>query len=128
MNSYGNDPQKSLLSLLFSVGVIGLKLLEMGFVDDIYMRAPSKRVSFERVKEYIEKHQTVNQHYSPNRNFGNNITYDSSASRKKLLSGLRILLLSNSPEERERIYEFWSVKLDGTNYLDEINLEYSGHF
>ena len=98
----------------------------MSFVDDIYTRLPSKKVNFERIEEYLEKLLMTNK--NSNRNQINSMGYDYSVSRKKLIAGLRILLLSSLPEERQKIFQFWSIKLDEINYLEEINLEYSDHF
>lgn len=39
-----------------------------------------------------------------------------------------MLLLSNAPKDRERIYEYWNVGLEEINELDDISLEYSDHF
>lgn len=98
----------------------------MSFVDDIYTRLPSKKVNFERIEEYLEKLLMTNK--NSNRNQINGMGYDYSVGRKKLIGGLRILLLSSLPEERQKIFQFWSIKLDEINYLEEINLEYSDHF
>lgn len=70
----------------------------MSFVDDIYTRLPSKKVNFERIEEYLEKLLMTNK--NSNRNQINGMGYDYSVGRKKLIGGLRILLLSSLPEER----------------------------
>lgn len=70
----------------------------MTFVDDIYIRLPSKKVNYERIEGHLEKLEMSGK--NSNRNVMNGMGYDYSIGRKKLIAGLRILLLSSLPDDR----------------------------
>jgi hypothetical protein len=54
-------------------------------------------------------------------------TTAASMTRQKLIAGLKILLLSETPKEREKIFDFWKISLNEINVLNGISLENGLH-
>lgn len=54
-------------------------------------------------------------------------TTATSMARQKIIAGLKILLLSDAPKEREKIFDFWKINLNEINVLNGISLENGLH-